>query len=157
MVDFCFQSRGLTYTILFYFVGCTMKIKTCKSGMQKGRNTVFSVQILANLVMETLHSDLRDTIGPRLKGKMHQKQKSWMLVSSWRQAPGSGGNRTKLSSLSGSFCRFPMRCTDRCCVTPPGNIGRWWKHVKPRESRWTPGCELTWTRLLPPKSTSPTR
>lgn len=43
---------------------------------------LFSVQILANLVMETLHSDLRDLIGPRLKGKMQQKQRSWMLVSS---------------------------------------------------------------------------
>lgn len=42
---------------------------------------LFSVQILANLVMETLLSDLRDTIGPRLKGKMQQKQRSWMLVS----------------------------------------------------------------------------
>ncbi|CAF92560.1 unnamed protein product, partial [Tetraodon nigroviridis] len=38
-------------------------------------------QILANLVMETLHSDLRDAIGPRLKGKMQQKQRSWMLIS----------------------------------------------------------------------------
>lgn len=35
--------------------------------------------------MEILHSDLRDTIGPRLKGKMQQKQRSWMLVSSWRR------------------------------------------------------------------------
>lgn len=47
---------------------------------------LFSVQILANLVMETLHSDLRDMIGPRLKGKMQQKQRSWMLVSSSRGA-----------------------------------------------------------------------
>uniref|UniRef100_A0A674N9B8 Niban apoptosis regulator 2a n=1 Tax=Takifugu rubripes TaxID=31033 RepID=A0A674N9B8_TAKRU len=38
-------------------------------------------QILANLVMETLHSDLRDMIGPRLKGKMQQKQRNWMLIS----------------------------------------------------------------------------
>lgn len=43
--------------------------------------------------METLHSDLRGTIGPRLKGKMQQKQRSWMLVSSWRPASSSGRTR----------------------------------------------------------------
>uniref|UniRef100_A0A3B4XRE4 Niban apoptosis regulator 2a n=1 Tax=Seriola lalandi dorsalis TaxID=1841481 RepID=A0A3B4XRE4_SERLL len=38
-------------------------------------------QILANLVMETLHPDLRNVIGPRLKGKMQQRQRNWMLIS----------------------------------------------------------------------------
>uniref|UniRef100_A0A665VUY2 Niban-like protein 1 n=1 Tax=Echeneis naucrates TaxID=173247 RepID=A0A665VUY2_ECHNA len=38
-------------------------------------------QILANLVMETLHPELRDVIGPRLKGKMQQRQRNWMLIS----------------------------------------------------------------------------
>uniref|UniRef100_UPI0037E8503F protein Niban 2a n=1 Tax=Semicossyphus pulcher TaxID=241346 RepID=UPI0037E8503F len=38
-------------------------------------------QILANLVMETLHPELRNVIGPRLKGKMQQRQRNWMLVS----------------------------------------------------------------------------
>ncbi|KAM9820788.1 protein Niban 2a [Neosynchiropus ocellatus] len=38
-------------------------------------------QILANMVMESLHPDLRDAIGPRLKGKLQQKQRSWMLIS----------------------------------------------------------------------------
>ncbi|KAL0965384.1 hypothetical protein UPYG_G00280590 [Umbra pygmaea] len=38
-------------------------------------------QILANLVMETLHPELRSLIGPRLKGKMQQKQRNWMLIS----------------------------------------------------------------------------
>uniref|UniRef100_A0A4W5JMM4 Niban apoptosis regulator 2a n=1 Tax=Hucho hucho TaxID=62062 RepID=A0A4W5JMM4_9TELE len=38
-------------------------------------------QILANLVMETLHPDLRNLIGPRLKGKMQQRQRNWMLIS----------------------------------------------------------------------------
>ncbi|CAJ1070809.1 protein Niban 2a isoform X3 [Xyrichtys novacula] len=38
-------------------------------------------QILANLVMETLHPELRNVIGPRLKGKMQQRQRSWMLIS----------------------------------------------------------------------------
>ncbi|KAM4533182.1 protein Niban 2a [Fundulus diaphanus] len=38
-------------------------------------------QILANLVMETLHPELRDAIGPRLRGKMEQRQRNWMLIS----------------------------------------------------------------------------
>ncbi|XP_071765779.2 protein Niban 2a [Centroberyx gerrardi] len=38
-------------------------------------------QILANLVMETLHPELRNLIGPRLKGKMQQRQRNWMLIS----------------------------------------------------------------------------
>uniref|UniRef100_A0AAX7THG4 PH domain-containing protein n=1 Tax=Astatotilapia calliptera TaxID=8154 RepID=A0AAX7THG4_ASTCA len=42
---------------------------------------VVCVQILANLVMETLHPDIRNMIVPRLKGKMQQRQKNWMLIS----------------------------------------------------------------------------
>lgn len=38
------------------------------------------LQILSNLVMEKLLSELRDLISPRLKGKLHERQKSWMLV-----------------------------------------------------------------------------
>ncbi|KAM9322699.1 protein Niban 2a [Pholidichthys leucotaenia] len=38
-------------------------------------------QILANLVMERLHCELRNVIGPRLKGKMQQRQRNWMLIS----------------------------------------------------------------------------
>ncbi|XP_057216536.1 protein Niban 2a isoform X1 [Triplophysa rosa] len=38
-------------------------------------------QILANLVMETLHPELRTLIVPRLKGKLQQRQKDWMLIS----------------------------------------------------------------------------
>ncbi|XP_071397769.1 protein Niban 2-like isoform X2 [Centroberyx affinis] len=38
-------------------------------------------QILTNLVMETLHPELRNLIGPRLKGKMQQRQRNWMLIS----------------------------------------------------------------------------
>ncbi|XP_066510770.1 protein Niban 2-like [Hoplias malabaricus] len=38
-------------------------------------------QILANLVMETLVLELRDLISPRLKGKLQEKQKSWILFS----------------------------------------------------------------------------
>ncbi|XP_008289991.1 protein Niban 2a isoform X2 [Stegastes partitus] len=38
-------------------------------------------QILANLVMETLHPELRNVIGPRLKGKLQQRQRNWMLIS----------------------------------------------------------------------------
>ncbi|KAG5272927.1 hypothetical protein AALO_G00170810 [Alosa alosa] len=38
-------------------------------------------QILANLVMETLLPELRTAIGPRLKGKLQQRQRNWILVS----------------------------------------------------------------------------
>lgn len=38
-------------------------------------------QILSSLVMEELHPDLRSVIGPRLKGKLQQRQRSWMLIS----------------------------------------------------------------------------
>uniref|UniRef100_A0A669BQ86 Niban apoptosis regulator 2a n=1 Tax=Oreochromis niloticus TaxID=8128 RepID=A0A669BQ86_ORENI len=42
---------------------------------------VACAQILANLVMESLHPDIRNMIVPRLKGKMQQRQKNWMLIS----------------------------------------------------------------------------
>ncbi|XP_051515876.1 protein Niban 2-like isoform X2 [Myxocyprinus asiaticus] len=38
-------------------------------------------QILANLVMETLLPELKDLITPKLKGKMHERQRNWMLIS----------------------------------------------------------------------------
>uniref|UniRef100_A0A3B4A047 PH domain-containing protein n=1 Tax=Periophthalmus magnuspinnatus TaxID=409849 RepID=A0A3B4A047_9GOBI len=38
-------------------------------------------QILSNLVMEVLHPELRDLISPRLKGKLHDRQRNWMLIS----------------------------------------------------------------------------
>ncbi|XP_051954781.1 protein Niban 2b [Xyrauchen texanus] len=38
-------------------------------------------QILANLVMETLLPELKDLITPKLKGKMHERQMNWMLIS----------------------------------------------------------------------------
>ncbi|TSV94891.1 Niban-like protein 1 [Bagarius yarrelli] len=38
-------------------------------------------QILANLVMEKLLPELRDQISPRLKGKLQERQKNWMLIS----------------------------------------------------------------------------
>ncbi|XP_060791539.1 protein Niban 2a isoform X2 [Neoarius graeffei] len=38
-------------------------------------------RILANLVMETLYPELRTQIGPRLKGKLQQRQRNWMLIS----------------------------------------------------------------------------
>uniref|UniRef100_A0AAV2MPU7 Niban 1/2/3 domain-containing protein n=1 Tax=Knipowitschia caucasica TaxID=637954 RepID=A0AAV2MPU7_KNICA len=39
------------------------------------------VQILSNLVMEVLHPELRDLISPRLKGKLHDRQRHWILIS----------------------------------------------------------------------------
>ncbi|KAK5622675.1 Protein Niban 2 [Crenichthys baileyi] len=38
-------------------------------------------QILSNLVMESLLSELRELISPRLKGKLHERQRNWMLIT----------------------------------------------------------------------------
>ncbi|KAM4577645.1 protein Niban 2b [Odontesthes bonariensis] len=38
-------------------------------------------QILSNLVMEGLLPELRALISPRLKGKLHERQRNWMLIS----------------------------------------------------------------------------
>ncbi|XP_030062986.1 niban-like protein 1 [Microcaecilia unicolor] len=39
------------------------------------------VQILSNLVMEDLIPDLKNVIGPKLKGKSHERQRAWLLIS----------------------------------------------------------------------------
>lgn len=44
--------------------------------------------------METLQPELRTVIGPRLKGKMQQRQRNWMLVSSADGGPGARCVRT---------------------------------------------------------------
>uniref|UniRef100_A0A7N8XNW3 Niban apoptosis regulator 2b n=1 Tax=Mastacembelus armatus TaxID=205130 RepID=A0A7N8XNW3_9TELE len=38
-------------------------------------------QILSNLVMEGLLPELRELISPRLRGKLHERQRTWMLIS----------------------------------------------------------------------------
>lgn len=38
-------------------------------------------QILSNLVMESLLPELRDLISPRLKGKVHERQRNWILIT----------------------------------------------------------------------------
>uniref|UniRef100_A0AAQ6AGM4 Niban 1/2/3 domain-containing protein n=1 Tax=Amphiprion ocellaris TaxID=80972 RepID=A0AAQ6AGM4_AMPOC len=38
-------------------------------------------QILSNLVMEGLLPELRELISSRLKGKLHERQRNWMLIS----------------------------------------------------------------------------
>ncbi|KAJ3604040.1 hypothetical protein NHX12_028781 [Muraenolepis orangiensis] len=38
-------------------------------------------QILSNLVMEVLVPEVRDLISPRLKGKLQERQRTWMLIS----------------------------------------------------------------------------
>ncbi|XP_043967276.1 protein Niban 2-like [Gambusia affinis] len=38
-------------------------------------------QILSNLVMESLLPELRELISPRLKGKQHERQRNWMLIT----------------------------------------------------------------------------
>ncbi|XP_006810099.2 protein Niban 2-like, partial [Neolamprologus brichardi] len=43
--------------------------------------TITRATILSNLVMEGLLSELRDLIAPRLKGKLHERQRNWILIS----------------------------------------------------------------------------
>ncbi|XP_034047563.1 protein Niban 2-like [Thalassophryne amazonica] len=52
-------------------------------------------QILTNLVMETLHPELRNLIGPRLRGKLQDRQRSWMLISDavYRQVLSQAANQ----------------------------------------------------------------
>uniref|UniRef100_A0A3Q2D546 Niban apoptosis regulator 2b n=1 Tax=Cyprinodon variegatus TaxID=28743 RepID=A0A3Q2D546_CYPVA len=38
-------------------------------------------QILSNLVMDSLLPELRELISPRLKGKLYERQRNWMLIS----------------------------------------------------------------------------
>lgn len=47
-------------------------------------------QVLSNLVMEELLPELRSTIGPRLKGKAPERQRTWIQVWGWG-CPGGGG------------------------------------------------------------------
>ncbi|XP_038124264.1 protein Niban 2a [Cyprinodon tularosa] len=60
-------------------------------------------QILANLVMETLHPELRDVIAPRLKGKLQQRQRNWMLIS-------DAVYRQVLTQCSGQYAALANEC-----------------------------------------------
>uniref|UniRef100_A0A7N6A4H8 PH domain-containing protein n=1 Tax=Anabas testudineus TaxID=64144 RepID=A0A7N6A4H8_ANATE len=60
-------------------------------------------QILANLVMETLDPELKNTIGPRLKGKIQQRQRNWMLIS-------DAVYRQVLSQTSGQYQALVEAC-----------------------------------------------
>lgn len=40
-------------------------------------------QVLSNLVMEELLPELRTAIGPRLKGKAQERQRTWIQVRGW--------------------------------------------------------------------------
>ncbi|KAM3874410.1 protein Niban 2a [Diretmus argenteus] len=66
-------------------------------------------QILSNLVMETLHPELRNLIGPRLKGKMQQRQRNWMLIS-------DAVYKQVLSQTSGQYGALVEACVAQ---TPP--------------------------------------
>ncbi|XP_018408830.1 PREDICTED: niban-like protein 1 [Nanorana parkeri] len=39
------------------------------------------VQVLSNLVMDDLVPDLKNTIGPRLRGKPQERQRTWLMIS----------------------------------------------------------------------------
>uniref|UniRef100_A0A672JVV5 Niban-like protein 1 n=1 Tax=Sinocyclocheilus grahami TaxID=75366 RepID=A0A672JVV5_SINGR len=54
-------------------------------------------QILANLVMETLLPEMRDLITPKLKGKMHERQRNWI-------EDGVSGRHFIIMQLNEFFC-----------------------------------------------------
>ncbi|XP_047228054.1 protein Niban 2a isoform X1 [Girardinichthys multiradiatus] len=60
-------------------------------------------QILANLVMETLQPELRNAIGPRLKGKVQQRQRNWMLIS-------DAMYKQVLTQISGQYAALEEAC-----------------------------------------------
>uniref|UniRef100_A0A3Q2XD09 Niban apoptosis regulator 2a n=1 Tax=Hippocampus comes TaxID=109280 RepID=A0A3Q2XD09_HIPCM len=60
-------------------------------------------QILANLVMESLHPEVRNAIGPRLKGKMQQRQRDWMFVSSRQIVPAQRKSENIVMLIIGTY------------------------------------------------------
>lgn len=99
------------------------------------------MQILANLVMETLHPQLRDAIAPRLRGKMQQRQRNWMLVTFSSLKQTLRRITAKMSELNVclfvAFARFQTQCTGRCSLRPAASSMPWWRPVRCRRSSWT--------------------
>lgn len=50
---------------------------------EQGPQSLPPSQVLSNLVMEELLPELRTTIGPRLKGKAQERQRTWIQVWGW--------------------------------------------------------------------------
>ena len=50
---------------------------------EQGPQSLLPSQVLSNLVMEELLPELRTTIGPRLKGKAQERQRTWIQVWGW--------------------------------------------------------------------------
>lgn len=124
---------------------------------KKPKNDLYFVQILANLVMETLSPELKNVISPRLKGKMHQRQRNWMLVS-FLHIPCSAEVWVQLCYMTFTLCcRSLMQCTGKCCHRPADNTKHWWRPVRPRELHWMPDYAPTWTRSSHLKNTSAAR
>ncbi|NWZ51923.1 NIBL1 protein, partial [Haliaeetus albicilla] len=48
---------------------------------EQGPQSLLPSQVLSNLVMEELLPELRTTIGPRLKGKAQERQRTWIQIS----------------------------------------------------------------------------
>lgn len=52
-------------------------------GAEQGPQNLLPPQVLSNLVMEELLPELKTTIGPRLKGKAPERQRTWIQVWGW--------------------------------------------------------------------------
>ncbi|KAF1426524.1 Niban-like protein 1, partial [Spheniscus magellanicus] len=68
--------------------GNETQVRTCppQAGVggvraEQGPQSLLPSQVLSNLVMEELLPELRTTIGPRLKGKAQERQRTWIQIS----------------------------------------------------------------------------
>lgn len=100
-------------------------------------------QVLSNLVMEELLPELRTAIGPRLKGKAQERQRTWIQVRGWGcWGVGRG--------------RLPSPCLHCLCFAGMGDEGgACWG--LPFPLGWVPGlpaCRGTPSPGPPPKNPS---
>lgn len=66
---------------------------------EQGPQSLLPSQVLSNLVMEELLPELRTTIGPRLKGKAQERQRTWIQVWGWGCRGGSSSSAIPLPAL----------------------------------------------------------
>lgn len=84
---------------------------------EQGPQSLLPLQVLSNLVMEELLPELRTTIGPRLKGKAQERQRTWIQVWGWGCR--GGGHRPLPSPCLHCLCfgghaATSLPCRARC-------------------------------------------
>lgn len=121
--------------------------------------------------MEGLLPELRGLISPRLKGKLHERQRTWMLVSShfttvtlfaddacvWEELVQLRPRPLSCEFLVLCVCRSAMRCIAWCRSSARFRMRPWCTSVRRPAPFWKHPSEQTWTRSSRPRSMSPTR